>query len=488
MLFNIIQNLVKPVWIENGGLENQTYQAAGIYFEQAETIDVIFLGTSHVYCGVSPYEIYKDFGISSYVYSSSEQPFEVTYYRLLDAYKDQKATVVALDVSSLFRKLPYLSEGFNRTTFDYMPLSINKLFALKDALNYDEKITDYVVPFLYYHNRWSELEKMDFLCLRQNWKDLNKGYSMISRVQQYDDRVANNAQILQFNYKSDEITEKTKLYFEKILDFCNENGLQLFLYKVPSLYYWNENYSQIAHTFFDSYNLDFYDFQYDPEYMIDIDWGNDSCDLGNHLNIRGAEKVSNSLGKLLIEKYSLPDHRNYPEYEDWEAGLNDYLKRKEIALLQSELDAEKYFERLQSINATIFFAVRDDMSFNFDSTISSMFQKFGFSTDMVEKYHHSFLGIYSDEISLYEDMSNQYIKASGNLDSFEYSLASGGFFCGDTSSIKINGTEYSMNYRGLNMAVFDSDTGELLDVSCIDFYDSRKMYHNYSLINKLINP
>jgi hypothetical protein len=46
------------------------------------------------------------------------------------------------------------------------------------------------------------------------------------------------------------------------------------------------------------------------ESEIGIDYSLDTYDAGLHMNVTGAEKCSDYLGKILKEMYALEDHRN----------------------------------------------------------------------------------------------------------------------------------------------------------------------------------
>ena len=43
---------------------------------------------------------------------------------------------------------------------------------------------------------------------------------------------------------------------------------------------------------------------------VGIDYSLDTYDAGLHMNVTGAEKCSSYLGRILIEKYGLTDHRS----------------------------------------------------------------------------------------------------------------------------------------------------------------------------------
>ena len=66
------------------------------------------------------------------------------------------------------------------------------------------------------------------------------------------------------------------------------------------------------------FDVDFYDFLY----LDFIDW---SCDTveGAHLNYYGGQKITDYLGNLLSEQYSIPDRRN-------DSSINDSWNRDYI--------------------------------------------------------------------------------------------------------------------------------------------------------------
>ena len=58
---------------------------------------------------------------------------------------------------------------------------------------------------------------------------------------------------------------------------------------------------------------------------IGIDWETDSYDSGDHLNYRGAKKVTAYLGKYMHENMDLPDRRMNSEIAaEWNANLDEF--------------------------------------------------------------------------------------------------------------------------------------------------------------------
>ena len=64
------------------------------------------------------------------------------------------------------------------------------------------------------------------------------------------------------------------------------------------------------------------------ESEIGIDYSLDTYDAGLHMNVTGAEKCSSYLGKVLVEKYGLTDHRDDPDMAEY---WDEVTKRYEAA-------------------------------------------------------------------------------------------------------------------------------------------------------------
>ena len=60
---------------------------------------------------------------------------------------------------------------------------------------------------------------------------------------------------------------------------------------------------------------------------LKINWQTDSYDGGDHLNLQGAEKVTDYLGEYLKENYDFSGSAAGKKTEDrWNAGLKEYLQ------------------------------------------------------------------------------------------------------------------------------------------------------------------
>ena len=74
--------------------------------------------------------------------------------------------------------------------------------------------------------------------------------------------------------------------------------------------------------------MDYYNFIGNEE--IGIDWSTDTYDGGVHLNVFGAEKMTNHFGKLLVKQYGLESLRNDPDTAKvWDKKLSEYKTAKQ---------------------------------------------------------------------------------------------------------------------------------------------------------------
>ena len=60
---------------------------------------------------------------------------------------------------------------------------------------------------------------------------------------------------------------------------------------------------------------------------IGVDFSTDTYDGGLHMNLSGAEKLSDYFGKILVEEHHVPDRRGEEAYNSvWEPKLEEYYR------------------------------------------------------------------------------------------------------------------------------------------------------------------
>lgn len=265
--------------------------ANGILGERKNSIDVLFLGDSEAVASISPMELFKEYGFTSYVCATTGQSLYTTYRFLVRALSNQSPKVVVLETDALFQGI-----------------------SLDECLLSDLSI---LFPFFQYHNRWKSLTLADFTSpISYTWTDDFKGYNSSSKVEAADPTG--------YMVPSDhvqEIESLTLMYLKRIKNYCQSRGIPLLLVSTPSTKNWNYPRHNGVVQATTKEDLPYLDLNLITDELV-IDWNTDTRDKGDHLNDSGAKKVSAYLGNFLREMYQLPDHRSDSAYLSWEQALN----------------------------------------------------------------------------------------------------------------------------------------------------------------------
>ena len=297
LVFAGIQRLLMPKY-QTGVIEGSMIEE---YYDAKEPHEVIFLGDCEVYENFSPVELYRDYGISSYIRGSAEQYIWQSYYLLKDTIRYETPRVVVLSVHSVQFDKPR-TEEYNRMTLDGMKWSGVKVDAINASMMPNEHFIDYVFPILRYHYRWGELTNDDFKYFWSKDKISFNGYYMRCDIRPY---AGFPPKLPLANYT---LGSNAMGYLQKICDLCKENNINLVLIKAPIEYpSWYEQWDTQIQAVADRYNIPYINYIGNSE--IGIDMSVDTYDAGLHLNITGAEKLSKYLGNYLKTNYELTDYR-----------------------------------------------------------------------------------------------------------------------------------------------------------------------------------
>lgn len=322
LVLALLQELLMPKYmtdiIEGAMIEE--------YYDSKKNHDVIFLGDCEVYETFSPCRLWEQYGISSYVRGSAQQLIWQSYYLLEDTLKYETPEVVVFNIMSLMHAKPE-NEAYNRMTIDGMRWSSSKWNSILASMTEDENALDYVFPILRYHTRWSELTEEDFAYLFHKDKVTFEGYYM--RVDVRPVTSVPDAKVLADYTFADYPME----YLDKMRELCEEKGIELVFVKAPSLYpHWYEEWDEQVDAYAERYGITYYNFL-ELANEVGIDYSTDTYDAGMHMNLSGAEKLSDYLGKKLIEEHDVTVRSGDEAYASvWEPKVEAYNKAIEEAI------------------------------------------------------------------------------------------------------------------------------------------------------------
>lgn len=298
-----------------------------LYNLNKNTMDVLYIGSSSTWAGVSPPVIYNETGIAGFNRSCTVQTSYTAYYYLLEALQHQNPKVVVLESETMFS--PY-DEAFMRTAVDSMKPSDVK----NEAIDFYANLSDsplwtkasFYIPYLYYNKSWSEL---NFNNLYLYYSTFNSGYNNICPMGGRLNSNINECELPEEKYATcDEVAIPESIseeYFVKILNLCNEKDIQVMVVTYPNATGTYAQHNKIAEICKDNNTL-YCDLMLLAD-EIGVDPARDFSDAGEHMNIYGNVKVSKYIAKLLNENFDLPDRRGSEGYEFYDAYLETFLSK-----------------------------------------------------------------------------------------------------------------------------------------------------------------
>lgn len=296
---------------------------------ESNRLDVLCVGSSHLYCGINPVQMYEDYGIAAFDLACGSQAVWHSYHYIKQALKNQQPKLVILDVYTVPEKIDYFNTRVTQMNLLNMPSSFNKWMAL-NAADPDNKAEIYF-GFPITHSRYTKLERNDYN-LRGNMNTNFLGYAYKSKIVPYEEGTVKDVREVS---EIVSIPEKAEKYLRKSIELCLEKDIDIILTNAP----WPDiteekqkqyNYIQIIA---DEYGIPFLNgCLYNEE--IGLDYTVDSMGDGGHLNHSGVTKYTKWLSEYLVNTYNLPDRRGEKQYEAWEHQadkLKAVIRRERLA-------------------------------------------------------------------------------------------------------------------------------------------------------------
>lgn len=266
----------------------QEVRPNGFLSEPENSLDYIVLGDSIPLTGVSPMEIWKNWGYTGYDCAETGQTAEMSAILLERVLQRQTPKIVFVETNQLY-KIYSAEEAFT--------------LRLEEA-----------VPLLQYHDNWKFLKPAQ--ALRPVNYTLNvqgKGYYVRKLIVGTDpgDYMAPS------DY-NDPLPEESCRSLTRMAELCREKGAQLVLLSLPSPTNWNDACHRAVSGMAASLEVPYLDLNLED---LGIDWSADTLDAGDHLNITGAAKVCAYLGKYLSDTGLVEDKRQKEAYSAWNQDL-----------------------------------------------------------------------------------------------------------------------------------------------------------------------
>jgi len=328
LIFFSLQRLLMPKYASfalEGGLIRE-------YYNSTMDQDLILIGDCEVYANFSTIALWEEFGITSFIRGSPQQLVWKSYYLLEDTLRhaNQMPQVVVFNVMAMQYGEP-LYEPYNRLTLDGMRMSSTKIRAIQTSRTEDEDWLSYIFPFFRFKDNWRYLSSEDFRYFFRDPQVSINGFMIRSDVVPVS-FIPQPMPRVDFQF-----SDMAYYYLERMVQLTNEHDIELVLIKAPNLFpYWFSEWDEQIVAFAEKHDLLYINFlNYQDE--IGLDWYIHSFNAGLHLNVFGAELMSRYFGRILQEKFDLPDRRSEPDVAAmWDAMAEQYhnlirIQQEEIA-------------------------------------------------------------------------------------------------------------------------------------------------------------
>lgn len=456
--------------------------ARGFYAEPENSLDVLYLGSSYMRNGISPLEIWHDYGITGYARAGSQQAPIVSYYLLKEAFQTQSPKVVVYEASFLVNTRTSESNNYDarenrlREAMDFMKLSKVKMELVSEIVAHSSlSYADLLLPAYRYHERWTDLGEIDFQSLGAAPYAYKGQYPALT-ISAYETREDYMAQ-----GGCDEpaaLDATTAYYVERMQELCRAHNAELVLVHMPHTG-WDDNRYQIISEYAQSHGLPYLDYSTDSlRTEIKYNSKTDSGDGGAHLNIIGAGKVSSHLGNYLREQFHLEDKRSNRLYAGWDADYVLYNHEKLAKEVVKETNLSDFLDLINQPDYLVLVTGKSDTGFYFTDEIYRKMRKLGFSENLAETFYSSYVGAARGGTCIYEKMDvDEVVSYAFPYNGHYISMMSEARRGANSScSILIDGKEEANNTVGLNFVIYDTALDRIITAKRFNTGNMGRLY------------
>lgn len=322
--------------------EDGIEQMRSFYKQKENTVDVLFLGSSKVYCQIDNGILWDNHGIASFDLGGAEAPSWVLYYYLKEALKTQKPKVIMFETTIAGYRQDVLEEPeVWAITNNYgFKVNENRINQLKDN-SIKQNFYKLLLPLGSIHSNYNKITKDDFI---DSNNSINyKGFDSRETV------VPMETPDMSAVTECEPVNEKHIIYIDKMIELAKENDIPFVVMVSPyGVTEEEQRYFNYIFKHCEEMGVPYIDFNrmYDE---LGLDFSVDMAERV-HLNLSGSRKWTEYLGNYLKNNYELEDHRGDSKYASWD---KDALWNRQDRLryrIQSSGNKEGIFNIINSEN------------------------------------------------------------------------------------------------------------------------------------------
>lgn len=342
LIFYGVCMALNTLYVQRSLANDQTRLLWHWYYKSSGKINNIYVGSSHVYCGMNPVMLNQLNGQYNFNLASSFQLMNGSYYLIKEADRDNPLSHIYLELYYRCRTpqkpetdpidISYFDNWLNT---DYMKNSFNKLNYMYSICGTDKYI-DMFFPFVRYRrdlDNWTSINKnleekgLDSY-LSYQWgrgekyeRYAQQGFLCSEKVLSDSEKIYQQKIIL----NEDPIGKKSEDYLLKIIRYCQKQDIPLTFFVIPtseleliSTEKYDNYYLQVKEIA-ETYDIPFYDFNLVKDKYLPIQH-NEYFQDNTHLNGKGADIFTTFFYEVVSG--DIVENRKY-FYDSYTAKLDD---------------------------------------------------------------------------------------------------------------------------------------------------------------------
>lgn len=307
----------------------------GLYSTPKDTMELVFVGSSHCYGGIDTEYFWSNYGIPAFNMCCSGQDKDSAYHQLKELLKTQSPQMVVVEAYAfLFERQEHIGNAYrNMLSMDF---SKNSNELIRKYVEKENQL-DYLLRWPIVHTRYRELQQYDFVQYEPSVFGRGHTYNLHTEEVGFDANIFYEPLVT-------EISDHNKEWIDELDKLSKEEGFDLMFVQIPSDVSSEQQYIlNGCEEYLNLLGIPYLDLNKRMG-EIGLNPKADFIDF-NHVNYYGAEKTTEYLANYLMENYYFEPHDGEDEYELWDKSA-DYSYHFSWA---SELAAKDMGEYLKSV-------------------------------------------------------------------------------------------------------------------------------------------
>lgn len=309
--------------------QNSFSKSCSFTTEPKNSIDIALIGSSDLYSGFVPVELWDNYGYTSTVISTPKQTVQRSYTFLEELLNVQSPRLVVIETDMFYQGVPLEKKAqieIDKPKYLSVISKAKKIIKLISTFPIGENLENHFTVFMF-HDTWKTLKTNQLKKFIRNDSEITceHGYNfnkIIYPIKDNDRMAATN--------EIEAIPDENVPYIQKMLDTCKQRGIRVMLIEMPSLTSWNYARYNAVKQLADNNGVEFIDLNLKENFnTAQFNCEKDYRDNGNHLNYYGAVKATDFLGDIISAKHGdiLTDRRNDRQFEYWQKSSEDFKKK-----------------------------------------------------------------------------------------------------------------------------------------------------------------